>query len=51
MVLMFLIASIYLWLKPERKSLVVKFGIAGVFILVFMMAYVNKFTVVPMGNF
>ncbi|MDL0089819.1 MULTISPECIES: hypothetical protein [Campylobacter] len=51
MVLMFFIAGIYLWLKPEKKSAVFKFGVAGIAILVIMMAYVNKFTVLPMGNF
>lgn len=51
MVVMFLIAGLFLWLKPHKKSMVIGFGIAGIFILVFMMAYVNKFTVLPMGNF
>ncbi|CAD7289491.1 hypothetical protein LMG7974_01568 [Campylobacter majalis] len=51
MVAMFFIAGLFLWLKPEKNGLVVGFGMAGVAILVIMMAYVNKFTVVPMGNF
>lgn len=51
MVLMFLVAGLFLWLKPEKKSMVFRFGMAGIFILVFMMMYVNKFTVLPMGNF
>ncbi|MGG7049202.1 MULTISPECIES: hypothetical protein [unclassified Campylobacter] len=51
MVLMFFIAGLFLWLKPEKKSAVVNFGIVGIVILVFMMAWVNKFTVLPMGNF
>jgi hypothetical protein len=51
MVLMFFVAALLLWLKPEKKRAVMGFGIAGVAILVIMMAWVNKFAVVPMGNF
>lgn len=51
MVLMFFIASLFLWFRPEKKRAVVGFGVAGIVILVVMMAWVNKFAVVPMGNF
>ena len=51
MVSMFFIASLFLWFKPEKKRAVMGFGIAGIAILVIMMAWVNKFAVVPMGNF
>ena len=51
MVAMFFIASLFLWFKPEKKCAVMGFGIAGIAILVIMMAWVNKFAVVPMGNF
>ena len=51
MVLMFFVASLFLWFKPEKKRAVMGFGIAGIAILVIMMAWVNKFAVVPMGNF
>ncbi len=51
MVLMFFVASLFLWFKPEKKRAVMSFGIAGIAILVIMMAWVNKFAVVPMGNF
>ncbi|MFC2527753.1 MAG: hypothetical protein ACFNVQ_01575 [Campylobacter sp.] len=51
MVLMFFVASLLLWFRPEKKRAVMGFGIAGVAILVIMMAWVNKFAVVPMGNF
>ena len=51
MVAMFFIASLFLWFRPEKKRAVMGFGIAGIAILVIMMAWVNKFAVVPMGNF
>ena len=51
MVAMFFIASLFLWFKPEKKRAGMGFGIAGIAILVIMMAWVNKFAVVPMGNF
>ena len=51
MVSMFFVASLFLWFKPEKKRAVMGFGIAGIAILVIMMAWVNKFAVVPMGNF
>lgn len=51
MVLMFFLAGLFLWLKPEKKNQVFYFTYAGIFVLIFMMAYVNKFTVLPMGNF
>ncbi|ASM34732.1 Uncharacterised protein [Campylobacter sputorum subsp. bubulus] len=51
MVLMFLLAGIYIWLKPHKQKLVFCFAYLGIFILIFMMAYVNKFTILPMGNF
>ncbi|CZE47287.1 hypothetical protein [Campylobacter geochelonis] len=51
MVLMFLVAGLFLWLKPEKKQYVVGFSSAGILILIIMMAWVNKFTVLPMGNF
>jgi len=51
MVSMFFIASLFLWFRPEKKRAVMGFGIAGIAILVIMMAWVNKFAVVPMGNF
>ena len=51
MVLMFFVAGLLLWFRPEKKRAVMGFGIAGVAILVIMMAWVNKFAVVPMGNF
>lgn len=51
MVLMFLIAGIFLFFKPYKKSLVIGFGTAGIVILILSMAYINKFTVLPMGNF
>lgn len=51
MVMMFFIAGLYLWLKPYKKGVVIGFSAAGVAILVFMMAWVNKFTILPMGNF
>ena len=51
MVSMFFIASLFLWFRPEKKRAVMSFGIAGIAILVIMMAWVNKFAVVPMGNF
>ena len=51
MVSMFFIASLFLWFRPEKKHAVMGFGIAGIAILVIMMAWVNKFAVVPMGNF
>ena len=51
MVSMFFVASLFLWFKPEKKRAVMGFGTAGIAILVIMMAWVNKFAVVPMGNF
>lgn len=51
MVLMFFVAALLLWLKPEKKRAVMCFSIAGVAILVIMMVWANKFAVVPMGNF
>lgn len=51
MVLMFFVAGLLLWFRPEKKRAVIGFGIAGIAILVIMMAWVNKFAVVPMGNF
>ena len=41
MVLMFFVAGLLLWFRPEKKRAVMGFGIAGIAILV----------VVPMGNF
>ena len=51
MVLTFFVAGLLLWFSPEKKRVVIGFGIAGIAILVIMMAWVNKFAVVPMGNF
>ena len=51
MVLMFFVAGLLLWFRPEKKRAVMGFGIAGIAILVIMMAWVNKFAVVSMGNF
>ena len=51
MVSMFFVAGLLLWFRPETKRAVMGFGIAGIAILVIMMAWVNKFAVVPMGNF
>ena len=51
MVLLCFVAGLLLWFRPEKKRAVMGFGIAGIAILVIMMAWVNKFTVVPMGNF
>ncbi|WP_188117482.1 hypothetical protein [Campylobacter concisus] len=51
MVLMFLIAGLFLLFKPEKKQAVMGFGVAGMVVLIMMMAWVNKFAVVPMGNF
>ena len=51
MVSMFFVASLFLWFKPEKQRAVMGFGTAGIAILVIMMAWVNKFAVVPMGNF
>ena len=51
MVLMFFIAGLFLLFRPEKKQAVMGFGIAGMVVLIVMMAWVNKFSVVPMGNF
>ena len=51
MISMFFVAGLLLWFRPEKKRAVMGFGIAGIAILVIMMAWVNKFAVVPMGNF
>lgn len=51
MVLMFFIAGLFLWFKPQKSKLVIGFGIAGITVLIICMVWVNKFTVVPMGNF
>ena len=51
MVLMFCSAGLFLLVRPEKKQAVMGFGIAGMVVLIVMMAWVNKFAVLPMGNF
>ncbi|WP_188116837.1 hypothetical protein [Campylobacter concisus] len=51
MVLMFFIAGLFLLFRPDKKQMAMGFGIAGIVVLIVMMAWVNKFAVVPMGNF